>query len=255
MAKVGKQKTNRVRLILLAALVFTAFLLSCVRLMQYQIVEGATYRETANKKTISTVSVKAARGEIVDRYGRSLAINKVAFNIVFDRVFMPEGRENEIIASLIDLMEDSGEEWVDELPITDQKPYQFEEGRDQADITRAKKTLGLNTYATAQNCIDELIDKYEIKGYSEERPGRSQECAFPCCRRSFLPLSATPLRRIFPPPRWPRSKNWTLTSPAWMCRKRPSGITSAEILHPIFWGLWARFTKRNMRTTKNRATK
>ncbi len=188
MAKVGKQKTNRVRLILLAALVFTAFLLSCVRLMQYQIVEGATYRETANKKTISTVSVKAARGEIVDRYGRPLAINKVAFNIVFDRVFMPEGRENEIIASLIDLMEDSGEEWVDELPITDQKPYQFEEGRDQADITRAKKTLGLNTYATAQNCIDELIDKYEIKGYSEEKTRQIAGVRFSMLQAEFSPF-------------------------------------------------------------------
>lgn len=186
MAK-GKPKSNRVRLIILSAVVCVAFILSCVRLMQYQIVEGATYREAANRKTISTVSVKAPRGEIVDRYGRPLAINKVAFNIIFDRVFMPEGEENSIIVSLIQLMEQSGEDWVDELPITDTKPYQFEEGEDEADINRAKSTLGLNTYATAENCMDELIERYEITGYDDETTRKIAGVRFSMLQADFSP--------------------------------------------------------------------
>ena len=162
-------KSNRIRLIILAVIVSVALVLSSFRLMQYQIVGGAEYREQANTKTISTVRVKAARGEILDRYGRPLAINKVGFNIVFDRAFMPkdEQQENTIIVKLMQMLEKSGEDWLDDMPITDTKPYQFEEGRDD-DVKQLKSKLRLNTYATAQNCIDQLVEEYKIEGYDDK---------------------------------------------------------------------------------------
>ncbi|MDF2567958.1 MAG: Cell division protein FtsI/penicillin-binding protein 2, partial [Oscillospiraceae bacterium] len=162
-----RPKERRIRLIILSSLIFVIFVACCARLMQFQIVEGSQYRDQANKKTISTVRVKAARGEIVDRYGRPLATNKVGFNIIFDRAFMATGTENEIIAKLKNIMDKAGEEWVDTLPITKTKPYKFEDKK-ESDVARAKKVLGLNSYATAQNCIDELIEKFKITGYDEE---------------------------------------------------------------------------------------
>ena len=103
-----EKSKERIRLIILSLLVIAIFMTGSLRLMQFQVVNGATFREEANKLTVSQTVIKAARGEIVDRYGRPLATNKVGFNIVFDRAFLPKGEENQIISDLIDLMEKSG---------------------------------------------------------------------------------------------------------------------------------------------------
>lgn len=159
---------ERIRLIILVLLVVAIFLTGGFRLMQFQVVNGAEYAAQANRLTTSRTEIKAARGEIVDRYGRPLVTNKVGFNIIFYRSFMPKGEENEIISGLIDLLEKSGVEWIDECPITKTTPYQFIEGMDD-EVAKMKKLLRLNTYATAQNCMDELIKQAEIEGYDEER--------------------------------------------------------------------------------------
>lgn len=163
-----KQKNKRVRIYFFAVIVLIAFVLNTVRLMQFQIVNGEEFKDKAEKSSTSAVTVTAARGEIVDRYGRPLAVNKVGFNIVFDKAFMEEGSENEIIYKLIQLLKDSDTEWIDTLPITKTKPYEFKSSSSEADQNRAKTTLSLNTYATADNCIDEIITKCEINGYDEE---------------------------------------------------------------------------------------
>ncbi len=165
-----EKSKERLRLIVLVLLIVAVFLTSSFRLMEFQVVNGASYREDANNITVSKTTITAARGEIVDRYGRPLAINKVGFNIVFDRAFMPKGEENAIISRLIDLLEKSGVEWVDELPITPAQPYTFLEGKDQEIKTmKSREYLRLNTYATAQDCMDALIQKFEIAGYDEKK--------------------------------------------------------------------------------------
>ena len=80
-----EKSKERLRLIVLVLLIVAVFLTSSFRLMEFQVVNGASYREDANNITVSKTTITAARGEIVDRYGRPLAINKVGFNIVFDR--------------------------------------------------------------------------------------------------------------------------------------------------------------------------
>lgn len=168
MVRRKKEKTNKARIYFLVGLVVAAFALNCLRLMQFQVVQGAEFKELAEKNSTSKVTVSAARGEIVDRYGRPLAVNKVGFNIVFDRAFMEEGTENEVISRLIELLQKSKTEWIDTLPITKKEPYDFKANSSDSDIGSVKQTIGLNTYATAQNCIDELIEKYEITGYDQK---------------------------------------------------------------------------------------
>ncbi len=164
-----EKSKERIRLIILSLLVIAIFMTGSLRLMQFQVVNGATFREEANKLTVSQTVIKAARGEIVDRYGRPLATNKVGFNIVFDRAFLPKGEENQIISELIDLMEKSGVDWIDELPISETEPYSFIEGMESEIKTMKSKYLRLNTYATAQNCMDELISKYKITGFDAKK--------------------------------------------------------------------------------------
>lgn len=138
-----------------------------VRLFQFQIVEGAQSLEAATRSTSSTVKVKAARGEIVDRYGRVLATNEVVYNLVLDYNFMKSSNLNDTINKLLIILQNEKVEWNDLLPITDSAPYAFEEDREK-DVENLKSTLRLNVYATAQNCIDAAIEAYDLADYPED---------------------------------------------------------------------------------------
>ncbi len=155
------------RIIFLCGFVGLLVILTAVSLLRVQIVDGDDYYTQAERKTTSSVKIEAARGEILDRYGRPIVKNRVCFNIVFDRIFMERGKENDTIFRLIEFMDSIGQQWVDELPITKTAPYQFLADKER-EVERLKKDLGLQTYATAQNCIDGLIELYDVQGYDEQ---------------------------------------------------------------------------------------
>ena len=113
--------------------------------------------------SVLTSVLKAPRGEILDRYGRQVAINRDGYNIVFNKAYVKDNL-NDVILTLVNLLEENEEEWTDELPITDKAPYKFET---DADTDRLLEKLELAHYATPQNCIDEMTEKYELDGYSE----------------------------------------------------------------------------------------
>ncbi|SDN57430.1 penicillin-binding transpeptidase domain-containing protein [Acetanaerobacterium elongatum] len=154
-------------LFLFALLIFIAYSL---RLMQLQLVEGADYRDQANKHTERSVSVTAARGEIVDRNGRPLAVNRSCYNIVFDGAFMPKKLQNDIIIKLTDIFTAAGVEWNETLPLTKGAgPYDFTPDSDKA-VAKLKSDLGLQTYATPQHVIDEMMSRYSISNdYTPEQ--------------------------------------------------------------------------------------
>ncbi len=140
-----------------------------LRLADWQLINGASFLVTANKTSSATVTMTAARGEIVDVNGSGLAVNKTGYAIVFDRAYMTKGTENKTIAQLIALLGKRGEKWVDELPITLDKSgkYQFVAGEEKEAATlKSKDFLNMNSYATAQECMAELVKKYEVSGYS-----------------------------------------------------------------------------------------
>ena len=119
------------------------------------------------------VAVEASRGEILDRNGKPLVTNRQGNRIIFDASSFPSSSEKEqrntIINSLIKLFESNSLEWDDNLPIIfdDNGSLVFAEDR-EADIKalKNKNMLNLNRYATAQNCMDALIDMYSLSDYA-----------------------------------------------------------------------------------------
>lgn len=79
------------------------------RMLQMQLIQGDEYESQIYKGTIKTQTVEAARGEITDRYGNPIVTNRVSMNIVLDKAFLPAETQNEIILSLMQLLEQSGE--------------------------------------------------------------------------------------------------------------------------------------------------
>ncbi len=161
------------RFIALITVFVCLFLVFALRLINIQVVNGEKYSKTSTASTSST-TVKATRGQILDRNGNVLVGNRQGNEIIFNASTFPSSSQqeerNEIILSLVKLFEDNGEAWINELPITldNSGNYQFIEDR-ESDIAKlkARDMLHLNKYATADDCMQEIIDRYALENYSK----------------------------------------------------------------------------------------
>ena len=132
----------------------------------------------ANAGTLGayTTSVDAARGDILDRNGSMLVTSRLGNCVTFNATGFPKEQEkrNEIIISLIQLCEANGVEYIDNLPIKVSKKtgnYVFKKKDENAAYLKwlkSKDVLNLNEYATAENCMDALIKRYDLGAYSKE---------------------------------------------------------------------------------------
>lgn len=157
----------KIRAVLLALVILLIVGLYGVRLMSMQVVDGSSYAQLAKKRNSLTQTILAARGELVDRYGRPLVINESCFDIVFDKTSMIRGQENQIILKMFQLFEESGESWIDNLPLTKEQPFSFEEGASEA-VSRLKKFLELQEYASASDVMLSLIERYDLEEYDPQ---------------------------------------------------------------------------------------
>ena len=110
-------------------IIFAAFV---IRLFSWQIIDRDEYREDVLSATSYTMTTVATRGEILDRNGKELVVNDAGYMIMFNKLYMKEETENEMIHKLIKLMKLRHEEWIDALPvyIDENGSYQFEDGTD-----------------------------------------------------------------------------------------------------------------------------
>lgn len=150
------------RYIFLGLFVAGILMFYALQLMNMQIVEGEENLEAATYSTTQNINVKAARGEIVDRYGRALAQNRMGYSIVLDKAAFDIDHINNIILQLNKLLS-QGEQCVDKLPllINSAGIASFPEDSEK-EISKMKSILGLQDYATAQNCLDTMMEEYEL---------------------------------------------------------------------------------------------
>nr|WP_319489630.1 penicillin-binding transpeptidase domain-containing protein [uncultured Caproiciproducens sp.] len=150
-------------------IVFAILAVYTLRLVDWQILNGASFLEAANKSSASTVVMDAARGEILDMNGVGLAVNKTGYAIVFDRAYMKADTQNKTIHQLIQLLTQRGEKWTDILPIklNAKGKYEFIPGQEKEAATlKSKDFLNMNSYATADECMAEMVKKYKVTAYS-----------------------------------------------------------------------------------------
>ena len=168
-----KKRLSRASILnIVILIVFFVFSLSLVKI---QIIDRDIYVSKDNFKSSHDVVVQSARGEILDRNGNPLVINRQGNSLVFNNAEFPSSKEqekrNEIIFGLIKLFEERGEEYINDLPILidGSGNFVFEEER-ESDVEWLKSSdmLNLNSYATAQNCVDEIVRRYKLEKYSKE---------------------------------------------------------------------------------------
>ena len=90
------------RLVAGAVILVLLLILYFVVLFKLQIIEGAKYSEESANSIVSTETVAASRGNILDRYGRLLVSSRPCHNIVLntDELFEQEDPNAEILKLL-----------------------------------------------------------------------------------------------------------------------------------------------------------
>ena len=156
-----------VMVIVAAALVLAAYLM---RLVYLQLINHETFLAKATRTTTYTRTITAARGEIVDCYGRSIATNTTCYNVIVDKLLLGDGDLNATLKELIGVLQESGESWNDTLLIgapDEHGSYSFtanpDSESDQRKLAAVKSNLGLQQYATADNVMAALVEKYDLK--------------------------------------------------------------------------------------------
>ena len=166
------QKTEQRRvafLIGLGALVMAIFLL---RLIKLQVLEGKSYREQASSTYTYSFDITAARGNIVDKYGRSLATNTTGYNVVLNNVMRGEADLNTILQELVTIFQENGESWNDTMLVSEPDEnghYTFTAAEDneseQTRLATLKTALGLQQYASADNVMEKIVETFKLEEY------------------------------------------------------------------------------------------
>ena len=158
----SKIKTSRV---VAFGLVVTLLIALCVgTLYNVQILNGAAYYDESANTNTSYPAVTAARGNILDRYGRVLVSNRECYNLVINtvRLFSDEIEDpNALILEMVNIVEESGTEFIDDLPITTSPPFEYTE------MTEFQRTL-LNAYFERHNLASDT-SAVELMSYFRTR--------------------------------------------------------------------------------------
>ena len=115
-----------------ALLVALPLILACVvlfALYDLQVMKTEYYAQQSRNTVYSTETVTAARGEIMDRYGRVLVSNRVSLDVTIDRKRLVEGDDpNGAILGLIQLVQAAGYPYTDTMPISLEAPFRYLDG-------------------------------------------------------------------------------------------------------------------------------
>lgn len=153
------------RIAALAVILAVLLVIFLVALYKLQIVEGNAYYEESRNTVASTQRVKAARGNILDRYGRVLVSNTSCNNLVFnvDDLF-DQDDPNAVLLQMVHAVWTCGDTYTDELPVTMSPPFEYTE-MNATQSTQLKgylKYVGLDEDASAVELMSILREKFEI---------------------------------------------------------------------------------------------
>ena len=157
-------KKHQTALNVLSALLSVVLLLYIARIYSLQVINADKYSSAAKgSATVRTSVLKASRGEILDCFGRQIAVNRDGYNVVFNKAYV-KNNLNDVILSLTKLMDENGFEYIDKLPLQKSAPYAF----NGESTDKLIKTLGLAHFATSEDCFKRLVEKYGLEKYSPD---------------------------------------------------------------------------------------
>lgn len=172
---------GKYRFLVLKIIAFAMLAAIVVRLFSMQIINGDAYVKTASSRASVNITKKAPRGDILDKYGNVLVTNKSGYSVRIQKTTSDNAVLNKSINDVLDILEKTGSQPIDTLPVSLKTPYEFEfkDENDNGKTSDEKKNWLKNNkyngeYLDESMSADEVIDAYcgiyEIDGaYTEER--------------------------------------------------------------------------------------
>ncbi len=159
----NKRLIKPARLVAMALILVLLLAVYLVFLYRLQIVEGEKYYNRSNEISTTTRPVTAARGNILDRYGRVLVSNSECYNLQIDtdKLFANED-PNAVILELVKMVQGFGDSYTDDLPISTEPPFEYDEN-----MTAIQRTM-LNAYFKRQE-LDPNSTAVELMSYMRTR--------------------------------------------------------------------------------------
>lgn len=151
----------------LNAMLVIVFLCFALRLCKLCIINGDYYRTKSDARTTRSAELVAPRGEICDRYGRSIVKNRTGYSIYIQAAAKSNSRSlNTLISNLFRVLPSFDKDLTAILPIeyTGGK-YSFTV--DKSSAREWKKKNGYDAKLTATEIVDKLCDRYAIDDFSE----------------------------------------------------------------------------------------
>ena len=120
---------HRIRPLRAALLAAIPLLLCCgilAALYSLQVVHSKDYLEESLNTVYRTEAVPAARGNLLDRYGRVLVTNQVSYDLTIQRTLLVTDPDpNGILLNLIGMVEAEGIRHTDTFPVSDKAPFRY----------------------------------------------------------------------------------------------------------------------------------
>ena len=119
------ERISRKRAMIFLAIFASVLLLFSMKLFDLQIIE--TKGDTDNTEVYGTITtVRAARGDILDRNGNVLVGNRASYNLVFNHyVINSYADRNGALYRLVQKCKELGIEYTDHFPVTRQQPFDY----------------------------------------------------------------------------------------------------------------------------------
>lgn len=167
-------KSLKIRLIVILALVISFLVLCIVRLVNLQIVNGESYKEMSDNRTVRAYPIKAPRGEIFDMYGRPLVTNSMGYIIQIQSMDKDDEGLNDTLVKLFEIIKENNITYINDFPIKG-LPYSISFGEENTEEENAaaflewKKEKELDENLDAKAVVDYYAKKYNVsENYTEQ---------------------------------------------------------------------------------------
>ena len=171
------ERISRFRAAVLLALFAFVLVLFAVKLFDLQIIE--TKGNTDNTAVYTTITtVRAARGDILDRNGKVLVGNRASYNLVFNHyVIKSADNTNEYLYRLYNKCKELGVSYLDHFPVTKSRPFEYTlseyNSAWQGYFQSFMRDRELDSDITAPLLVQTLRERYEIPDEWDEESARA----------------------------------------------------------------------------------
>ena len=131
-----------------------------VQLFNLQIIHGTEYREQSNTRLTRESTLKAARGNILDRSGNILVSSSQKFDLELYKSKINTKTLNDTILKIVNVLEKYNASYTDTFPINID-PFEFKIS--DTTLNNWKKNNNIDENATAEEAFYKFKEKYKIE--------------------------------------------------------------------------------------------